>query len=97
MPGRIRYLRNVRRAFPDLDPEEGALAASDLSRLKRRGGDCLDPPHRQFPRWSKLPPRPMSLTASGSICMTLPVTSTAFGTEAKTCHNYDLFTKVTES
>ena len=39
----------------------------------------------------------MSRTASGSIFMTLPVTSMDFGTEAKTCHNYDLFTKVTES
>ena len=39
----------------------------------------------------------MSPTALASICMILLETSMVFGTEAKTRHNYDLFTKETES
>ena len=39
----------------------------------------------------------MSRTASRFISMILLGSFTAFGTEAKTCHNYDLFTKRIES
>jgi len=39
----------------------------------------------------------MSPIASVSIFTILPETFMVFGTEAKTCHNYVLFTQVTES
>ncbi len=43
-------LRNVREAFPDLDPEEGALAESDLGRLKDEAEIALIRRIAQFPR-----------------------------------------------
>ena len=43
-------LRNVREAFPDLDPEEGALAESDLSLLKDEAEVALIRRIAQFPR-----------------------------------------------
>lgn len=43
-------LRNVRGAFPDLDPEEGTLAESDLSLLKDEGETTLIRRIAQFPR-----------------------------------------------
>jgi arginyl-tRNA synthetase len=43
-------LRNVRGAFPDLDPEEGTLAESDLSLLKDEAETALIRRIAQFPR-----------------------------------------------
>jgi len=43
-------LRNVRGAFPDLDPEEGTLAESDLSLLKDEAETTLIRRIAQFPR-----------------------------------------------
>ena len=43
-------LRNVRGAFPDLDPEEGTLADSDLSLLKDEAETALIRRIAQFPR-----------------------------------------------
>jgi arginyl-tRNA synthetase len=43
-------LRNVRETFPDLDPEEGTLAASDLSRLSDEAEIALIRRIAQFPR-----------------------------------------------
>jgi arginyl-tRNA synthetase len=43
-------LRNVRETFPDLDPEEGALARSDLDRLTDEGEVALIRRIAQFPR-----------------------------------------------
>ena len=43
-------LRNVRGAFPDLDPEEGTLAESDLSLLKDEAETALIGRIAQFPR-----------------------------------------------
>jgi arginyl-tRNA synthetase len=43
-------LRNVRGAFPDLDPEEGTLAESDLSLLKDEAEIALIRRIAQFPR-----------------------------------------------
>ncbi|HEY6670704.1 MAG TPA: arginine--tRNA ligase, partial [Methyloceanibacter sp.] len=43
-------LRNVRETFPDLDPEEGVLAASDLSRLSDEAEIALIRRIAQFPR-----------------------------------------------
>jgi arginyl-tRNA synthetase len=43
-------LRNVRETFPDLDPEEGALAKSDLGRLTDEGEIALIRRIAQFPR-----------------------------------------------
>jgi len=43
-------LRNVRGAFPDLDPEEGRLAESDLSLLKDEAETALIRRIAQFPR-----------------------------------------------
>ena len=43
-------LRNVRETFPDLDPEEGALADSDLSRLDDEAELALIRRIAQFPR-----------------------------------------------
>ncbi len=43
-------LRNVREAFPDLDPEEGSLAASDLSLLTDEAEVTLIRRIAQFPR-----------------------------------------------
>jgi arginyl-tRNA synthetase len=43
-------LRNVRETFPDLDPEEGALAKSDLGRLIDEGEVALIRRIAQFPR-----------------------------------------------
>jgi arginyl-tRNA synthetase len=43
-------LRNVRGAFPDLDPEEGALADSNLSRLDDEAELALIRRIAQFPR-----------------------------------------------
>jgi len=43
-------LRNVREAFPDLDPEEGTLAASDLGRLTDEAEIALIRRIAQFPR-----------------------------------------------
>jgi arginyl-tRNA synthetase len=52
-------LRNVRETFPDFDPEEGALAKSDLGRLTDDGEIALIRRIAQFPR----------RTASASISM----------------------------
>jgi len=43
-------LRNVRGAFPDLDPEEGSLAVSDLGRLTDEAEVALIRRIAQFPR-----------------------------------------------
>ena len=43
-------LRNVRETFPDLDPEEGMLAASDLGRLSDEAEIALIRRIAQFPR-----------------------------------------------
>ena len=43
-------LRNVRETFPDLDPEEGALARSDLGRLTDEAEIALIRRIAQFPR-----------------------------------------------
>ena len=43
-------LRNVREAFPDLDPEEGSLAVSDLGRLTDEAEVALIRRIAQFPR-----------------------------------------------
>ena len=43
-------LRNVRGTFPDLDPEEGTLAESDLSLLKDEAETALIRRIAQFPR-----------------------------------------------
>ena len=43
-------LRNVRETFPDLDPEEGALARSDLGLLTDEGEVALIRRIAQFPR-----------------------------------------------
>jgi arginyl-tRNA synthetase len=43
-------LRNVRETFPDLDPEEGTLAKSDLGRLTDEGEIALIRRIAQFPR-----------------------------------------------
>jgi arginyl-tRNA synthetase len=43
-------LRNVKEAFPDLDPEEGALAKSDLSRLTDEAELAVIRRIAQFPR-----------------------------------------------
>jgi arginyl-tRNA synthetase len=43
-------LRNVRETFPDLDPEEGMLAASDLGRLNDEAEIALIRRIAQFPR-----------------------------------------------
>jgi arginyl-tRNA synthetase len=43
-------LRNVRETFPDLDPEEGALAKGDLGRLTDEGEIALIRRIAQFPR-----------------------------------------------
>ncbi len=43
-------LRNVREAFPDLDPEEGSLAVSDLGRLTDEAEVALIRRLAQFPR-----------------------------------------------
>jgi len=43
-------LRNVRKAFPDLDPEEGSLAVSDLGRLTDEAEVALIRRIAQFPR-----------------------------------------------
>ena len=43
-------LRNLREAFPDLDPEEGSLAVSDLGRLTDEAEVALIRRIAQFPR-----------------------------------------------
>jgi arginyl-tRNA synthetase len=43
-------LRNVRETFPDLDPEEGTLAATDLGRLSDEAEIALIRRIAQFPR-----------------------------------------------
>ena len=90
-------LRNVRETYPDLNLEEGALAVSDLDRLTDEAEINLIRRIAQFPRMVEAAAAATSRIASVSISMILLATFTGCGTEAKTCHNYDLFTRVTES
>ena len=90
-------LRNVRDVFPDLDLGGSALARSDLDRLADEAEIALIRKIAQFPVSSKARRKLTSLTASASISMILQQSFTVFGIEAKTCHNYDLFTKRIES
>ena len=90
-------MRNVRDAFPDLDLGSEALARSDLHRLSDEAGLDLIRKLAQFPRVVEASAEAHEPHRIGFYYMILPGNFTVCGIEAKTCHNYDLFTKQIES
>ena len=90
-------LRNVKEAFPDLEIGESELARSDLELLNDDTEIALIRRLAQFPRIAEGAAQAHEPHRIGFYLYDLAGDFHGLWNRAKTCHNYVLFTKVTES